>query len=117
MRTRTSGTHFGSNPNGFHDFFRRSVVPLGDAGMTADAIRTLCHVCHGHGDQLLGLRGKRPFGKHALTESLESLGRFRGQILRIGAMKSYLGSLSLPPIRIRINANILSCQQLYQIRG
>jgi hypothetical protein len=51
--------------------------------MTADAVRALRHVHDGHGDQLLGLRGKRPFGKHALTERFEGLGRFWGQALAL----------------------------------
>ena len=51
--------------------------------MPADAVRALRHVRHGHGDQLLGLRGKRPFGKHAPAERLEGLGRFGGQALAL----------------------------------
>ena len=47
--------------------------------MAADAIRTLRHVRDGHGDQLLCLRGNRPFGEHALAEGSEGLGRSGGE--------------------------------------
>ena len=79
MGIGTSGAHLGSNPDGFHDFLRRCLVPLGGVGMVPNAIRTLCNVRYGHSDQLFGLRGKRPLRKHGLTECLESLGRFGGQ--------------------------------------
>src|SRR5678816_1676619 len=43
MRISTPGTHLGSNPYCFHDFFGSRLVSHRSAGVAADAIRTLCH--------------------------------------------------------------------------
>src|SRR5690554_5812711 len=51
--------------------------------MTANAVRTLCHMCHGDGDQLFGLARQGAIGKHAGAKGLERLQWFGCQILTL----------------------------------
>lgn len=81
MGVGAAGTHFGGDPNSFHDFFAGSAASECGAGMAANAVRALRHMRDSDGDQLLRLGIKRAVGKNLLAEGMKCVMRSRREPL------------------------------------
>ena len=89
----TAGTHLGRDPDGFHDLLCRRSLMEGGAGVAADAVWTLRHVCHGHRDQLLGPRGDCALGEYTPAERPKGLRGTGGKALAL--LRHFSGSLRI----------------------
>lgn len=109
MCVGAASPHLSGNPDCLHDLlFRSSRLECG-TGMSANAVRTLSHMRHRHGDQLLSLRRKCSISKHAPTESLESLGRSGSQTLSLlGDLLGYKGK----PVLVRSSLEKSNCSRI-----
>jgi hypothetical protein len=75
-----TGSHLGRDPHGFHDLLRSRALALGQLGVTGDAVRALCGVRHGDGDELLGDLVERTRREHRLAEAVPGLVDRRGEL-------------------------------------
>lgn len=63
--------HLGGDPDRFHDLFVACSCPVGELGVTGDAVGALGDVGDRHRDQLLGLRGQGAVSENLLAERVE----------------------------------------------
>jgi hypothetical protein len=64
MSVGTSCSHFGGNPDRFHQFLSGSSMAKSRLGVTFNAVWALRHVCHCDGDQLFRSGRKGPFSEY-----------------------------------------------------
>ncbi len=68
MSVSSTGAHFGSYPNRFHDFFICSSRFFAAFGVRLNTIGTLRNMCYGYGNKLLCFFIEVAFFKNFLTE-------------------------------------------------
>jgi hypothetical protein len=71
MSVGAPSPHLGGDPNCFHELLWCRTVAQRRLGVPLDAVRALGDVRDRDGDDLLGLRGKRPLGEDSLAEGIE----------------------------------------------
>jgi len=71
VRIGCARTHFGCNPDRFHDLLGARSVAQRRLGMAPDAVGALRDMRRGNCNELFGLGGQRSFCEHALTEARE----------------------------------------------
>ena len=96
VRIRRACTHFGGDPNRFHELlFGRSLFQC-ELGVSTNAIRALRHVRDRNRNELLGFRRQRTVGKDALAERPESAVDLRRKLASL--LRQLLGSVGIQVI-------------------
>jgi hypothetical protein len=84
MRICPSGAHFGCDPDGLHEFGRRSAGSEGSFGVALDAVWALCDMSHCHGNDLLHFCAQRPVSENLAAESVKRGFGLGGEVAPLG---------------------------------
>src|SRR6266576_3213730 len=71
MRIGSARSHFGCDPNRFHNFLLRSAMPQRGFCVALNAVWRLSHVRDGNRNELFGLSGQSTVGKVRFAECLQ----------------------------------------------
>jgi hypothetical protein len=93
MGEGTACAHFGSDPDGLHDFLLARALSDRRLGVALDAVWALRHMSHRNGDQLLGLSRQGAVLENGLTELAEGL---------VGVRRKIVAPLRYFPAQLRV---------------